>query len=94
MRLSTLFTKTSRETPKDELSFNAQILIQAGFIDKVAPGVYTFLPLGLRVIKNIEKIIREEMNNIGGQELLMPSLIPKQSWKTTDRWIILMPFLS
>jgi len=86
MRLSTLFTKTAKESPKDELSFNAQILAQAGFVDKVAPGVYTFLPLGLRVIKKIEKIIRQEMDKVGGQEVLMPAMIPKQNWTTTGRW--------
>ncbi|MFH1427655.1 MAG: aminoacyl--tRNA ligase-related protein [Patescibacteria group bacterium] len=86
MRLSTLFTKTIKDAPKDELSFNAQILIQAGFIDKLAPGIYTYLPLGLRVIKKIENIIREEMDKIGGQEILMPALVPKQNWEATERW--------
>ncbi len=86
MRLSTLFTKTIKDAPKDEFSFNAQILIQAGFIDKLAPGIYTYLPLGLRVIKKIENIIREEMDKIGGQEILMPALVPKQNWEATGRW--------
>lgn len=86
MRLSTLFTKTIKETPKDELSFNAQILIKAGFVDKLSAGVYTYLPLGLRVLKNIENIIREEMDKIGGQEILMPALVPKKLWEQTGRW--------
>jgi prolyl-tRNA synthetase len=86
MRLSTLFTKTNKEAPKDELSFNARILMQAGFIDKLAAGVYTYLPLGLRVLKKIEAIIREEIDAVGGQEVLMPALTPKKIWETTGRW--------
>ncbi|PIT94238.1 prolyl-tRNA synthetase [Candidatus Falkowbacteria bacterium CG10_big_fil_rev_8_21_14_0_10_43_11] len=86
MRLSTLFTKTLKEAPKDELSVNARLLMQAGFIDKLTAGVYTFLPLGLRVLKKIENIIREEMNKVGGQEILMPALTPKSIWETTGRW--------
>lgn len=86
MRFSQLFVKTAKEAPKDELSFNARILMQAGFVDKVAPGVYSYLPLGLRVLRNIERIIREEMNAIGGQEVLMPALMPKKNWETTGRW--------
>jgi len=87
MRLSTLFTKTLKEAPKDELSVNARLLMQAGFIDKLTAGVYTFLPLGLRVLKKIENIIREEMNKVGGQEILMPALTPKNIWETTGRWV-------
>lgn len=86
MKQSQLFTKTIKEDPKDEASFNAQTLIRAGFIDKLAAGVYTFLPLGLRVHNKICQIIREEMNQVGGQEILMPALIPKEVWETTERW--------
>lgn len=86
MRQSQLFTKISRELPKDETSFNAQILIRAGFIDKLAAGVYTYLPLGLKVLNKINNIIREEMEAIGGQEILMPALTPKDNWETTGRW--------
>lgn len=86
MRQSKLFTRTYKEAPKDESSYNAQTLMRAGFIDKLAAGVYTFLPLGLRVHNKICKIIREEMDAIGGQELLMPALTPKEVWETTDRW--------
>lgn len=86
MRFSQLFVKTSKEAPKDELSINARILMQAGFIDKVAPGIYSYLPLGLRVLNNIARIVREEMDAIGGQEILMPALTPKQGWETTGRW--------
>ena len=86
MRQSQLFTKTKREAPKDEEALNAQLLIRAGFIDKTMAGVYTFLPLGLRVFKKIENIIRKEMEALGGQEILMPSLQPKQNWEKTGRW--------
>ncbi len=83
---SKLFTKTKREAPKDEEAINAQLLIRAGFIDKTMAGVYTFLPLGFRVLKKIENIIREEMLSIGGQEILMPTLQPKANWEKTGRW--------
>jgi len=86
MKQSKLFTKTKKEAPKDEVSINAQLLIRAGFIDKVMAGVYTFLPLGWRVLEKIQNIIREEMNKIGGQEIFMPSLQPKENWKETGRW--------
>lgn len=86
MKQSQLFTKTKKEAPKDEVSINAQLLIRAGFVDKLMAGVYTFLPLGLRVMKKIEIIIREEMNAIGGQEIFMPALQPKENWEKTGRW--------
>ena len=85
MHQSQLFTKTTKELPRDETSFNAQTLIRAGFIDKVSAGVYTFLPLGLKVHDKICNIIREEMNAIGGQEILMPALIPRELWQKTKR---------
>lgn len=86
MRQSELFTKTKREAPKDEEATNARFLIRAGYVDKLMAGVYTFLPLGFRVLKKIENIIREEMNKVGGQEILMPSLQPKDNWEITGRW--------
>lgn len=86
MRYSKSFSKTRREIPHEEESRNAQLLIKAGYVDKVMAGVYTFLPLGLKVLKNIEKIIREEMVAIGGQEILMPTLQPKENWEKTGRW--------
>ena len=86
MRQSKLFTKVTKELPKDETSFNAQMLIRAGFIDKVAAGIYTFLPLGLRVHNKIKQLIREEMDAIGGQEVLMPALTPKEGWQASGRW--------
>ncbi|MFA5248803.1 MAG: aminoacyl--tRNA ligase-related protein [Patescibacteria group bacterium] len=86
MLQSKLFTKTTKTTPKNEISFNAKALIQAGFIDKLSAGIYTFLPLGLRVLNKINAIIREEMNKIGGEEILMPVLVPKENWEQTGRW--------
>jgi len=86
MLQSQLFTKTKKEFPKDEEGKNAKLLIRAGFIEKLMPGVYSFLPLGLKVLQNIENIIREEMNNVGGQEILMPVLQPKENWQQTGRW--------
>lgn len=86
MRQSKLFTKTRKEAPSDEIAKNAQLLIRAGYIFKNMAGAYSFLPLGLRVIENINKIIREEMDAIGGQEIHMPSLQDPALWKKTDRW--------
>ncbi len=86
MRQSQLFTKTRREAPSDEVSKNAQLLIRAGFINKEMAGVYDFLPLGLRVLNNIIRIIREEMNQIGGQELFLTTLQEPALWQKTGRW--------
>ncbi|MEK7093927.1 MAG: aminoacyl--tRNA ligase-related protein [Patescibacteria group bacterium] len=86
MKQSQLFSKTSRNVPKDETSVNAQLLIRAGFVDKLMAGAYSYLPLGYRVLKNIEAIVREEIEKIGGQEILMPALQPKANWETTGRW--------
>ncbi len=86
MRQSELFTKTRHNAPKDEVAKNAQLLIRGGFVHKEMAGVYSYLPLGLRVLKNIEKIIREEMNAIGGQEVLMSALQDPYPWKKTGRW--------
>jgi len=86
MLQSQLFTKTTRQSPKDEVSLNAQLLIRAGYIDKLMAGVYSFLPLGLRVMIKIEQIIREEMDRLGGQEISMPAMQPKENWEKTGRW--------
>jgi prolyl-tRNA synthetase len=86
MRQSKLFTKTRREAPKDEVSKNAQLLIRAGYVHKEMAGVYAYLPLGLRVIEKIKRIVREEMDRIGGQELIMTSLQRKDVWEKTGRW--------
>lgn len=86
MRVSQLFTKTRKQAPADETAKNAQLLIRAGFVYKVMAGVYAYTPLGLRVLENIKRIVREEMNAIDGQELIMTNLQPKEVWETTTRW--------
>lgn len=86
MRQTGLFTKTRREAPKDEVAKNAQLLIRGGFVHKEMAGVYSYLPLGLRVLTNIENIIRSAMNNIRGQEIRMATLHPSEPWKQTGGW--------
>ena len=86
MRLSQNFTKTLREAPADEVALNAQLLIRAGFVYKVMAGSYVYTPLGLKVLENIKQIVREEMNAIGGQELIMTALQRKETWEGTGRW--------
>src|SRR3989338_8740267 len=86
MRQSQLFTKTRRDAPKDEVAKNAQLLIRAGYIHKEMAGVYSYLPLGLRVFNNVVQIIREEMNTIGGQEMMLTTLQSPVIWKKSDRW--------
>ncbi len=86
MRQSLLFTKTRKDAPKDEISKNAELLIRAGFIHKEMAGVYSYLPLGLRVLNKIVQIIREEMNMIGGQELHLTALQDKKVWEESGRW--------
>jgi prolyl-tRNA synthetase len=86
MRLSQSFFKTTKNIPSDETSRNAVLLLQAGFISKTMAGVYAYLPLGLKVLEKIENIVRKHMNSIGGQELLLNSLNPKQWWEKTNRW--------
>lgn len=86
MRLSQLFTKTSKTVPADEVAKNARLLMQAGYVDKVMAGVYNYTPLGLQVLENIKQIVREEMNAVGGQELIMSSLQKRETWEETGRW--------
>jgi prolyl-tRNA synthetase len=86
MRQTELFTKTRKSAPKDEVAKNAQLLIRAGFIHKEMAGVYAYLPLGLRVLEKIKQIVREEMDTVGGQEIIMTALQRKELWERTDRW--------
>ena len=81
-----LFPKTRKEPPKEAVSINHKLLVRAGFIDQLMAGSWTLLPLGWRVVTKINQIIREEMNAIGGQEMLMPLLHPKEIWNETGRW--------
>lgn len=86
MRVSKLFTKTLREAPADERAKNAQLLIRAGYVYKEMAGAYAYLPLGIKVIENIKRIIREEMDAIDSNELIMTSLQRKEIWEKTGRW--------
>ena len=86
MRVSKIFTKTSKTAPADEVAKNAQLLIRAGFVYKEMAGVYAYLPLGLRVIEKIKQIVREEMNAIDSNELIMTGLQRKDVWEKTGRW--------
>lgn len=84
--MSQLFTKTSKNVPADETARNAKLLIQAGFIHKEMAGVYAYLPLGLKVLENIKQVVRDEMNAVGGQEVMMTALQPRELFEKTDRW--------
>lgn len=86
MKLSQLFTKTRKDVPADETAKNAQLLIQAGYIHKEMAGVYSYLPLGLKVLRKVEQIIREEMDAMGAQEVSMPALQLKERYEATGRW--------
>jgi prolyl-tRNA synthetase len=86
MRQSEYFIKTSKTIAAEETSDNAQLLLRGGFVDKMMAGVYSYLPLGLRVLQKIKQVVREEMETIGGQEILMPALQPRQLWEETERW--------
>lgn len=86
MRMTKLFTRTSKTAPADEVARNAQLLIRAGYVYKTMAGVYSYTPLGLRVLENIKRIVREEMNAVGSQELIMSTLQRKETWLETGRW--------
>lgn len=86
MRLSHTFTRTRKQAPADEVAHNAQLLIRAGYVHKTMAGVYSYTPLGLAVLENIKQIVREEMNRIRSQELLMSTLQRQELWQETGRW--------
>ena len=86
MRMTQLFTKTLKDAPADEVAKNAQLLIRAGFVYKEMAGAYAYLPLGLKVVENIKQIVREEMNAINSNELIMTALQRKEIWEKTGRW--------
>jgi prolyl-tRNA synthetase len=86
LRMSTLFLRTLREDPADAELPSHRLLVRAGYIRRVAPGIYTWLPLGLKVLRNVERIVREEMDVIGAQELSFPALLPKEPFEATGRW--------
>ncbi|HEY0473856.1 MAG TPA: proline--tRNA ligase [Kribbella sp.] len=86
LRMSSLFLRTLREDPADAEVPSHRLLVRAGYIRRAAPGIYTWLPLGLKVLRNVEKIIREEMDAIGAQELVFPALLPREPYEATGRW--------
>ncbi|MFK5583700.1 proline--tRNA ligase [Serinicoccus sp. LYQ131] len=86
LRLSTLFLRTLREDPADAELPGHKLLVRAGYVRRAAPGVYSWLPLGLRVLRKVEAVVREEMDAIGGQELSFPALLPREPYEATGRW--------
>jgi prolyl-tRNA synthetase len=86
LRMSNLFVRTLRDDPNDAEVPSHRLLVRAGYIRRAAPGIYTWLPLGLRVLRNVEKIIREEMDAIGAQELSFPALLPREPYEASNRW--------
>ncbi len=86
MRLSRFHLSTSKETPADADVVSHQLMQRAGMIRKLAAGLYTWTPLGLRVLRNVETVVREEMNAAGAIEMLMPSIQPRELWDETGRW--------
>ena len=86
MRTSKYLLATVKETPSDAEIVSHQLMLRAGMIRKVAAGVYTWLPLGLRVLRKVERIVREEMDNAGAQEVLMPTVQPAELWQQSGRW--------
>ncbi|RMI35668.1 proline--tRNA ligase [Nocardia stercoris] len=85
-RLSHLFLRTLRDDPADAEVPSHKLLVRAGYVRRVAPGVYSWLPLGLRVLRKVEDVVREEMNAIGAQEISLPALLPREPYETTKRW--------
>jgi prolyl-tRNA synthetase len=86
MRLSQLFTRTQKDSPSEEKSRNAALLTRAGYVSRLMAGVYSYLPLGVRVLSKLETIVREEMNAVGAHEILLPALHPRENWDRTGRW--------
>ncbi|MEJ5915897.1 proline--tRNA ligase [Pseudokineococcus sp. 1T1Z-3] len=86
LRMSSLFVRTLREAPAEAEVASHRLLLRAGYVRRAAPGIYTWLPLGLRVLRNVEAVVREEMDALGGQELLFPALLPREPYEATGRW--------
>ncbi|MCW2800205.1 MAG: proline--tRNA ligase, partial [Aeromicrobium sp.] len=86
MRMSRLFLRTLRDDPADAEVPSHRLLVRAGYVRRVAPGIYSWLPLGLKVLANVERIIREEMESIGSQEVRFPALLPREPYEATGRW--------
>jgi prolyl-tRNA synthetase len=86
LRMSTLFLRTLREDPADAEVPSHRLLVRAGYVRRAAPGIYTWLPLGFRVLRNIERIVREEMDAMGAQEVHFPALLPREPYEASNRW--------
>ena len=86
LRMSTLFLRTLREDPADAEVPSHRLLVRAGYVRRVAPGVYSWLPLGVRMLHNVSRVVREEMDAIGAQEVLFPALLPKEPYEISGRW--------
>ncbi|MFC2746474.1 MAG: hypothetical protein ACFN0Z_05270, partial [Parascardovia denticolens] len=86
LRMSTLFLRTLRDDPADADVDSAKLLIRAGYIRKIGPGLYSWLPLGLKVLNKIEAIIREEINALGAQEVHFPAMMPREPYQMSNRW--------
>ena len=86
MRVSKLLLATLKESPSDAEVISHKLMLRAGMVRKLASGLYTWLPLGLRVLRKVENIIREELNRVGSQEILMPATQPSELWKESGRW--------
>src|ERR1035438_1358610 len=86
MRLSRTFIPTRGDVPREAETISHQLMLRAGLIRKLSAGLYEWLPAGLRVLRNVERIVREEMNRVGGQEVWLPQLQPKAHWEETGRW--------
>ncbi|OZM81295.1 proline--tRNA ligase [Pseudonocardia sp. MH-G8] len=92
-RMSSLFLRTLREDPADAEVPSHKLLVRAGYVRRAAPGIYTWLPLGLRVLRNVEQVVREEMDAIGGQEIHFPALLPREPYEASGRWTEYGPLL-
>ena len=86
LRLSSLFLRTLREDPVDAEAANHRLLVRAGYIRRAAPGIYSWLPLGLKVLAKVEAVVREEMDAIGSQEVHFPALLPREPYEASGRW--------
>ena len=86
LRMSTLFLRTLRDDPADAEVPSHRLLVRGGYIRRVAPGIYSWLPLGMAVLANIERVVREEMASIGSQEVHFPALIPREIFEASGRW--------
>ena len=91
MRASQFFISTQKEAPNDAELISHQLMMRAGLIKKLGSGLYSWMPLGLRVLRKVENIVRDEMNKAGALELLMPAVQPKELWDETGRWAVFGP---